>query len=555
MAENLKVKIGADTSQFNAGMKDVRKGLKDLDSVGSGALSSLGAALGINVGQIQKIQSALVGAASGFIKMGRDGSSALSSATIAAAKLGAGIAGLGIAGAVLAFKELNREAANFETRLQGVNLAASAKAYRETYRQALDDVTGAGEKTANWMETFKSNWSRDWSNLMHPFASDTERREADMKAQKSAELAGEYVDLMRERRDLGIEIQKIDNQILEQQNTFRDTSKSVAERKEAEAKITELINTKYAKQEDLQKRIANNISLSNYLTSSSEEELDKQADAQRAVLALEGQRQQELNTLLRYSNSLNKSMAGQASSAKETEEATRLTLEAALQLAQVENAKKELDTHNEAMMARAHNQLSGNISEIDGSALTAQAETLTIPAIIKPVVDTEAAEQAVIGLSDIVESGVSEMADAFGSLIGNLINGEDAWSGFAQAGIEAVANMLATVGQAFIAEGVGVEAAKLALTTGGGVGAIAAGAAMVALAATMKTTMANAASNWGGATASSSVASSSYSSGSSLALGDISKSIEVKVTGTLTGEGSKLKAVLNNEDRRNSVTT
>ena len=115
--------------------------------------------------------------------------------------------------------------------------------------------------------------------------------------------------------------------------------------------------------------------------------------------------------------------------------------------------------------------------------------------------------------------------------------------------------MLSTVGKAFIAEGVGVIAAQKALTMGAGAGAVAAGAAMVALAATMKTAMSNAASSWGSGGYSSSVASSSYASSSAYGASAFGREMELKVTGTLTANGSKLVAVLNNENDRRSYTT
>ena len=53
-------------------------------------------------------------------------------------------------------------------------------------------------------------------------------------------------------------------------------------------------------------------------------------------------------------------------------------------------------------------------------------------------------------LADILESGVAGMSEALGGLVADLINGENAWGNFAQAGISVVADMLATVGKAFI---------------------------------------------------------------------------------------------------------
>ena len=488
--------------------------------------------------------------------MGSAGEGASAAATKGMKALTASIAGLGIMAAVAAFKELNAEVSNFEQRMQGVNLAAGAKAYRDTYRQALYDSSGAGEEAAKTFENIKTGISKSWTNVMTGiFGWDAgDRKDAEQKAERAAELAREMVDLKRAQRNVSVEIQAIDNQIADAQSRFRNNQLDANERKAAEAEITDLINQKYDKQEYIQKRITANIKERNSLTKSTEAELDEEAEAERALLSLEGQRQREKNALLRTSNSIATAMGKQAASAKETNEATVLTLEAASQLVEQQRALKAIQDQNNAIMSAARFRMDGALPGMETpGALQGLAQRLTVPALVKPVVDTEAAQQAVVELSGIVESGVVGMSEAIGDLIGNLINGENAWQGFAQAGIAVIADMLSTVGQAFLKTGIGVEATKLSLATGNGVGAIAAGAAMIALAAAMKTTRSNAAANWSGG-GGAAVASSSYSSGS-YSPGSVSQAIEVWVTGTLTGEGSKLKAVLKNEDNRTNVTT
>ena len=103
-------------------------------------------------------------------------------------------------------------------------------------------------------------------------------------------------------------------------------------------------------------------------------------------------------------------------------------------------------------------------------------------------------------------------------------------------------------------EGIAVEAAKMALTTMSGIGAIAAGAALVAIGSALKTSLKNAAS--GNYSTSGGVASSSYGRGSSAGSREYQeRGFNVQVTGTLVGQGSQLVAVLNNETNRKSHTT
>lgn len=555
-SKKLRIPITADTSDFKKGMREASKSLNDFKKDGEGAISGVASAFGLSSGAIGDVINNLKQATSAFKLMGSAGEGASAAATKGMKALTASIAGLGIMAAVAAFKELNSEVSNFEQRMQGVNLAAGAKAYRDTYRQALYDSSGAGEEAARAFENIRTGISKSWTNVMTGiFGWDAgDRRDAEQKAERAAELAREMVDLKRAQRDVSVEIQAIDNQIADAQSRFRNNQLDANERKAAEAEITDLINQKYDKQEYIQKRITANIKERNSLTKSTEAELDEEAEAERALLSLDGQRQREKNALLRTSNSIATAMGKQAASAKETNEATVLTLEAARQLVEQQRALKAIQDQNNAIMSAARFRMDGPLQAVGSSgALQGMAERLTVPAIIKPIVDTEAAQKAVVELSSVLEQGVVGMSEALGNLIGNLINGENAWQGFAQAGIGVVADMLSTVGKAFVTEGVGVIAAQMALKTGNGPAAIAAGAAMIALAATMKTAMSNAAANWSGGSGAA-VASSSYSSGTT-GPSTYGREMTIRVTGTLTGEGSKLKAVINNDDRRNNVTT
>ena len=549
---NLKAKIGMDTGDFEKGAKKVTKAAQNMGKDIGSSLTDVGNALGIDVGLLGDLASRIGDATTLFKGMGTAGGDAASSLTRAMTSLGGAIAGLGITAAIVAFKELNNQAAAFEQRLQGVNLAASAKAYRDAYSQSLYDASGAGNFWAEFKEKSKNYFATNMAEIGTLFTTNaSDREKARQDAERSAELASEMVEYKRQQRDLEIEIQQINNKILAAQNTYRNTQASAEDRKAAEATITELINEKYEKQIALQQKMLDNVRERNSLTTSTEAELDEEANLQKGLLALEGQRQQELNALLKTHNSIAKAAGAQATSAKETQNATELTLAAAIQLVEAQREMKAIQDQNNVIMAAARFRLDGGLAS--GPGIEGQAQRMAIDVPIRPVVDESAAEAAILELGSVLEEGVAGMSEALGNLIADLVNGENAWGNFAQAGISVVADMLATVGKAFIAEGIGVEAAKLALQTGGGVGAIAAGSAMVALAAAMKSTMSNAAANWGGGY-STSVASSAYTSGA-MGPSSFGREMEVKVTGTLTANGSKLVAVLNNENTRASYTT
>lgn len=553
MAENkLKAVVTADTSGFKKGMRETKAALADFKKQGGDAISGISSMLDGASGTMGTLARNIKNTSALFTKWLSDSKGGMSAMTAAIGGVGAALAGLGVTAVIAAFKELNQEAANFEQRLQGVNLAASASAFRNTYKQSLYDQTGRGEAAATRIEYWKTRLSGGWANMIT--GASVEQQNAALKAaERAAQLEDKRVEIQRELDQSIVSQAAMQARINELTNIARDNSKSLAEREEAKASATSLINIQYDKQISLQQRMADNLREMNSLVSSTDEEMRAQYAAEAAVHNLEAQRQSSMRMLIRMDNTLSKEAQKSAAAQTETKEATELTLEAATALVEKERELAALRKQNATMMSAARMRLDGALPEV--SAITGPgASSMAITMPIKPVVDKQATEQAVVELTSVIEQGVVGMSSAIGELVGNLVNGEDAWQGFAKAGLDVVADMLATVGKAFIAEGVGVIAAQAALTTGGGAGAITAGAAMVALAATMKASMSNAASSWGGGY-SSSVASSSYAASGAGGAAGLAREMTVRVTGTLVGNGSQLVAVLNNENDRRSHTT
>lgn len=553
---NLKAKIGMDTGDFEKGAKKVTKAAQSMGKDIGGSLSEVSRSLGVNAGLLGDLAGRIENATTLFRSMASVGGNAASSLTKAMTGLGGAITGLGLTAVILQFRELNREADQFGKSLQGVNMTAAGQAYRETYRATLDDLSGGGSKWAERINRWKNDLSTMWTDFMNPGATPEMMAEAERRGNQAADLASEMVDLQNKLSDSLVTQQKYQGEINEQLLIARDRSQAKADRDAAQAKAVELVNQKYDEQIALQKSITENLARRNSLNdiNTTPEDLRQQRQAEAQVLALEAQRTQELTSLVRLENQITGAKTSQSKSAKEVQEATALTLAAATELVTKEREMAELTKQNDLAKAAARFRMDGALpSMTTPGSLQGSAQALTIPALIKPVVDTGAAQAAIVELSGVIESGVAGMSEAIGTLIGDLINGENAWGNFAQAGISVVADMLSTVGKAFITEGVGVIAAKAALTSGNGVAAIAAGSAMVALAATMKTAMSNAAANWGGS--SGLVATSSYSSGTSSGVTAFGREMNIKVSGTLTANGSKLVAVLNNENDRRNYTT
>ena len=561
---NLKAKIGMDTGDFEKGAKKVTKAAQSMGKDIGTSLSDVGRAIGVDAGLLGDLARRIESATTLFRGMASAGGNAASSLTKAMTGLGGAIAGLGLTAAIIQFKELNREAEQFGKSLQGANMTAAGQAYRETYRATLDDLSGNGGKWAQRINRWMNDLSTMWADFMNQGATPEMMAEAERRGNKAADLASEMVDLQNKQSDALVTQQKLQGDINAQLLIAKDRSQSKADRDAAQAKAVELVNQKYDEQIALQRAIAENLAKKNSLNdiNTTPEDLRQQRQAEAQVLALEAQRTQELTSLTRLDNQITSAKTSQASSAETVKQETELTLEAAMKLVEVEKEKARITEHNAQMMEQARKEMANSrfnetwgatiaalpgIPGMPGNTLGRNNDPGLMPSSLQK------SKESFMDLTDTVLDGALSMSEAIGDLIGNLINGENAWQGFAQAGIAVIADMLSTVGKAFITEGVGVEAAKLALQTGNGVGAIAAGAAMVALGAAMKTTMSNAAANWSGGSGAA-VASSSYSSGTT-GPSTYGREMEIRVTGTLEASGSKLKAVLNNEDNRTKVTT
>lgn len=568
---NLKAKVGMDTGDFEKGAKKVAKAAQSMGKDMTSSLTDVGKVIGVDTGLLGDMAGRIQNATTLFRGMGSAGGGAASSLTKAMTGLAGAIAGLGITAAITAFKQLNAQANTFRDTMEGIKFETGLKAYRDTYAAVIEDQTGTGKAFAKWWGETKKDASNLITNIGTVLTMDSIRpaafkelaetwRTAEEKAEKSRRLEEEIQDLERNRLRNQVEWQALQREALEMEREATDNTVSKEDRQKALNRAVEIYNKLYGQQAEYAREISARRKEQSSLATDSASAEKESIQAQSATDQILGEQVLKMRRLQRLQNSINSaakgsgsgSGSGVAKTAKETAQAAELTLEAATELVRKERELKAIQDQNSAMKAAARFSMA---EALPGMANPFQlgAETMTQEVLLRPVVDTEATRIAIMDLTDTVTDGVIGMSDAIGSLIGDLINGENAWGNFAQAGISIVADMLSTVGKAFITEGIGVEAAQMALKTGNGLGAIAAGGAMVALAAAMRTAMSNASANWSGG--GSSVASSAYSGGSSNTPTAYGREMTVHVTGTLTGEGSKLVAVLNNEADRKRVTT
>ena len=572
---NMKVIFGADTKDFDKGAKQVKQGLKDLDKSSESMLSSLSNAFGVSSGKVEQMTSAVRGLGYKLVETGKGGAKALGSVLAKIGPLQAGIAGLGLAAAIAGFKQLKSEADNFKSTIDGMNLSMATSAYIATYKQMLHDLNSdTGKQVAEAMDKWERGFGRfkaqigatfttamgqdsKWYDAITPSglirAWNTVKgasQEAEAAAERNAGRASEMADLMKEQLTLNNEIKLIDRDIAEYRRQASDKSASAAERSAAEANYRQAVNDKYDKQANLQERMLNLQKAMDAEASNTFEETKKTAEMEGALIDIETARQNELRGIDRISNSIATATAKQAAAAQKAREEAEA-------MAAVYSKWSGLGTVGTAGLQSVQGSVMGPSMSIlpQRESIEYFKETFqaslgdwTIAVGIKPE------KGAIMDFTTEVEQGLVSMAtrtsEIMGNLIGTLAAGGNAWGSFKNAAVSALGDMAIAVGKIAIKSGVAMLGIETALKMGNPYVAIAAGAALVALGAAVKSSL-------------SSVASGDYSGGGGGYSGDYSGSggngyetrdVKVYVTGSLEADGDKLIAVINNTNEKNYYT-
>lgn len=545
---NLKVNVGADTSQFTKGMKSAKADLKDFKKVSEDGLGKLGDLLGINTKQVSQIQGAFRGLGQQMASLGGSGSAALGKIVAGAGSAATGIAAIGIGAAVAGFKLLHSEAEAFTNTIDGANIKLATQAYVDTYKQAFHDFNSeVGRQMAEAESTVKKKFTQAFTQVK-AFAvsalgdifdgggvkSSGERwndvketgEQASAAASKAAEYASKAYDVQKRQSQNLVKIARLDAQIAEQRRIASDSEESIETRVAANAKAQELIHQKYQIQRQDQEDLAKYARLMADLAGSSFDEVNRANQLTAQAIQLKAQEESAVRELLEQEKTLNTALE------KERSETERI------------KALRESMTGLNVL------------PKLDPAALKGQAKPLetgiTVP--VKPVLDNKSITDLSEQLTSVLQSLAEQTASIVGELVGDLVTGGDAWGNFANAAISAFGQMAVTVGNMAISTGVATLGIKAALESLNGYVAIGAGVALVALGSAVKAGLSNVAN--GNYSASSNVASqASYTSAASSSSLYEQSNIHVEVTGTLRAQGSQLVAVINNENKRKNHTT
>lgn len=545
---NLKVNVGADTSQFTKGMKSAKADLKDFKKVSEDGFSKLGDLLGINTKQVSQIQGAFRGLGQQMASLGGSGSAAFGKIVAGAGSAATGIAAIGIGAAVAGFKLLHSEAEAFTNTIDGANIKLATQAYVDTYKQAFHDFNSeVGRQMAEAESTVKKKFTQAFTQVK-AFAvsalgdifdgggvqSSGERwndvkktgEQASAVASKAAEYASKAYDVQKRQSQNLVKIARLDAQIAEQRRIASDSEESIETRVAANAKAQDLIHQKYQIQRRDQEDLAKYARLTADLAGSTFDDVNRANQLTAQAIQLKAQEESEIRTLLRQEKTLNTELE------KERSETERI------------KALRESMTGLNVL------------PKLDPAALKGQAKPLetgiTVP--VKPVLDNKSITDISEQLTSVLQTLAEQTSSIVGELVGDLVTGGDAWGNFANAAISAFGQMAVTVGNMAIATGTATLGIKAALESLNGYVAIAAGVALVALGSAVKAGLSNVAN--GNYSASSNVASqASYTSAASSSSLYEQSNIHVEVTGTLRAQGSQLVAVINNENKRKNHTT
>lgn len=573
---NMKIGIGADTSDFEKGAKQVKQGLKDLSKTGQQSLSSLGEAFGVNTGKVGEMTSAIRGLGHKMSEAGNTGVQAFGKLLSSITPLGGAIAGLGLAAAIAGFKQLKAEAENFKSTIDGMNMSMATSAYIATYKQALHDVNSdTGKAVAEALSNWEKGFGRFKANIGAAFttAVGQDQRwydaflptglirgwgtvkegidDATAAADRNADRASKLADIQKEELQVRKEAADLEVKIAEQRRILRDRSASAAERTAAEAETRRLIEERTEKQTSIAQRLYEITREMTDETGSTYEEVSRCVSLYEQWQGRIAATENEMAGVDRYANSISNSSAKTAAALKQQREEIQQILDYMAKRTDMSMAA-DLISGVPTIQGQAVGPTLGlSQKTVDQFKDRLQASLGGMTVYIGIEADPKKVMDITNEINSLLESSTARTAEIIGNLLGTLAAGGDAWGDFKNAAVSAFGDMAIAVGKIAVAAGVATLGIKAAFESMNGYAAIAAGAALIALGSAVKSSLSAVA---GGDY---SAAGGSYSSSGYSGTGSNNyetREVTVSVTGALEADGDKLIAVLNNTNKRNYYT-
>lgn len=607
-----------NTADLQKKLKVAEKGMQEFKDMGSDALSSIGDLFGVNTGKIGDMLGSVKKLSAGFQAMGSTGGAAFAGLSKGAAALAGGVAAIGIAGLVAGFKELNRQAEIFAQTDIGSDFVAVQQGMRNTYAaytmQANQQNAASWLFSREKLKEFGQRAGSIFGNAVVGTMPLKDAFRIDREAAQAARDAAPYLQALEDAndylRDQSMSWAQNNAQIQAYLRTAKNVSKTEEERNQALWSAQRLQKKTDDERIKGLKEVYEAAEKANSFAPNPEagiqDVVNKFNEWQEAI----AQSEQNMTSLEKISNRINKSdTSGSISStAKEVDHLAEAiaglysSVEGAVNVNKVfgdtqDELKVSADAYKSALegivstYGTEDERVKGLIDEYqklakardDAANAMTRIETPTALASITPVATKEGIAGQMQGLAgwkmpeltseqrqyyeflqgmvDATEKANEAISDALVNGISNSIQyladalwGLEEFDGsrvFA-ALLTPLAEACVQMGELIMAQGLASKAFQESLSNP--YAAIAAGAALIAVGALVKAGLNSAIKSVSGGGYSTSVASSAYTSNASNP-SSFGREMEVKVTGTLTANGSQLVAVLNNEHNRNSYTT
>lgn len=526
---NLRAIFSADTAGIEKGSRRATQSIKAFDKESSRLLDNFGSILGIETGKIGQMAKAIEGLGTKTALSAGKSADAVKKVSGAFRLLGGVIGGVAAVGTAM-WAALSREADYYGTRLDGLANNAGLKAYQDTLKALRHDHRdGAGIQ--EFVARIKRGWSSIGNFVQSIFRGDVDFNEDKAAAQQASNLAVIGTNIAIQELNVRKKVAELDADIAEKRRMINDTSLSYLERQAASDQLSGLINQKANIQEDILEKQLANMKAMHALTNSTLEDRAAEVDLEIQIQNIQRNREQEIRSIRRQQKRLN----AETQSWLEAINKDFVTDQIGVLEVEVELLDQQLIEDIEAL---------GPVLEQEIEDLNAHLTPVKLEVDQQPVVKT-------IDLLPVLEQGFKQTFENIGTYIGEALTGNDsAASNFSAMMLSTMGDMCIKLGELIISASGALEAIQNALRFNvSPYVSAAAGAALVLLGGAVK---AGASSIANGGGHSSATIGSSY--GTSVD-NYTTRDIQVNVTGTLVAHGSQLVAVLNNENKRKSLTT
>lgn len=526
---NLRAIFSADTKGIESGAKRATQSIKTFDKESSKLLENFGSIVGINTAQIGKMSQAIEGFGVKTATSAGKSEASIKKISGAFKVLGGIIGGVAAVGVAL-WKALSSEAEYYGTQLSGLGHNAGLEAYKDTLKQLRHEHRD-GAAIQEFVNRIKRGWASIGNFVQSLFNPNANFQEDKSKAQQAYNLGVIDTNISVQELNNRKKVAEIDAEIAEKRRQMNDTELTYIQRQAAAASLQDLVNQKAFLESDiLEKRLANMKAL-HALAGETLEDRQAETDLEVQIYNIQKNKEMELRSIQKQQRTLSKETEGWLKSIEQMAEEESI-------------AQLELDI--EVNDAKLDEELTSTLNEAQAEfeEIVAGWQPIEIKVDQRPLVKT-------IDLLPVLEQGFKQTFENIGTYIGNGLSG-GGWAAdeLASMMLSTLGDMAIKVGELAISTGVALSGIQASLNSMNPYLAIAAGAALVALGSAVKAGAANIANGGGYSSASVSSSYGSYS-GDNYATREIS----VNVTGTLVANGSQLVAVLNNENKRKSLTT